>query len=221
MTRSPVVKPGKSAKKATHVKDSEAVTATGGTNSVNAILMAAVEEFSERGFEGARMEAVAQRAGYNKSLVYRHFTDKRGLFEAVLRHKIEQRTDMAHRMPDELAAALEYWFEQTFADPYYLRLLIREALNDTGGEIVEETSRREYYQELTMAIAKLQETQQVSQQYDPAMLNLAMTALALFPTVFPQLTRLITHRAPDSRAFKREWKNILRQLAENLTVPEA
>ena len=127
MTRSPVVKPGKSAKKATHVKDSEAVTATGGTNSVNAILMAAVEEFSERGFEGARMEAVAQRAGYNKSLVYRHFTDKRGLFEAVLRHKIEQRTDMAHRMPDELAAALEYWFEQTFADPYYLRLLIREA----------------------------------------------------------------------------------------------
>ena len=167
------------------------------------------------------MEAVAQRAGYNKSLVYRHFTDKRGLFEAVLRHKIEQRTDMAHRMPDELAAALEYWFEQTFADPYYLRLLIREALNDTGGEIVEETSRREYYQELTMAIAKLQETQQVSQQYDPAMLNLAMTALALFPTVFPQLTRLITHRAPDSREFKREWKNILRQLAENLTVPEA
>ncbi len=220
MASGPVATPDK-AVKTKSAELSDAASSTVATKSAHAILLAAIDEFSERGFEGARMEAIAQRAGYNKSLAYRHFADKMGLFEAVLRHKVEQRTDLAHRMPDELAAALEYWFEQSFGDPHYLRLLIREALNDKGGEIVEESSRRAYYQELTNAIAKLQETRQVSEKYDPAMLNLVMTAVTLFPIVFPQLTRLITRRAPGSRAFKREWKNILRQLAEDLKVSDA
>ena len=41
-------------------------------------------------------------------------------------------------MPDELAAILEFWFPQSLRDPDCLRLLICEALNDTGGEMVEE-----------------------------------------------------------------------------------
>ena len=192
---------------------------TGKTKSADAILLAAVDEFSERGFDGARMEAIAHRAGYNKSLVYRHFTDKKGLFEAVLRHKIEQRTDLAHRMPDELAAILEFWFEQSLHDPEYLRLLMREALNDTGDEIVEEASRRAYYREHTDVIQDSQESGRISDEYDPAYFNLAMTALTLFPAVFPQLTRMITHHAPDSRAFKRNWKRLLVQLADDFKPP--
>ena len=190
--------------------------ASGESKSSEAILLAAVDEFSERGFDGARMEAIAERAGYNKSLVYRHYKDKRGLFEAVLRHKVEQRVDLAHRMPDELAAILEFWFEQSLRDPSYLRLLIREALNDTGEEIVEEASRRAYYQEHTDAIAGFQEAGRLSNAYDPVYLNLAMTALAVFPAVFPQLTRMITGRTPESRAFKRDWKRLLGQLADDL-----
>ena len=162
------------------------------------------------------MEAIAERAGYNKSLVYRHFTDKKGLFEAVLRHKVEQRVDLAHRMPDELAAILEFWFEQSLRDPSYLRLLIREALNDTGEEIVKEASRRAYYQEHTDAIAGFQEAGRLSNMYDPVYLNLAMTALAVFPAVFPQLTRMITGRTHEARAFKRDWKRLLGQLADDL-----
>jgi len=150
--------------------------ASGESKSSEAILLAAVDEFSERGFDGARMEAIAERAGYNKSLVYRHYKDKRGLFEAVLRHKVEQRVDLAHRLPDELAAILEFWFEQSLRDPSYLRLLIREALDDTGEEIVEEASRRAYYREHTDAIASFQEAGRLSNAHDPAHLNLAMTA---------------------------------------------
>jgi AcrR family transcriptional regulator len=197
-------------------KNRQTEGATGETKSSEAILLAAVDEFSERGFDGARMEAIAERAGYNKSLVYRYFTDKKGLFEAVLRHKVEQRVDLAHRMPDELAAILEFWFEQSLRDPSYLRLLIREALNDTGDGIVEEASRRAYYLEHTDAIASFQEAGRLSNEYDPAYLNLAMTALTLFPAVFPQLTRMITGRTPESRAFKRDWKRLFGQLADDL-----
>jgi len=49
-----------------------------------AILDAAELEFLERGYAGVRMEHVADRAGYNKSLVYRHFGGREGLWEAVL-----------------------------------------------------------------------------------------------------------------------------------------
>ena len=187
--------------------------ANGRGRSRDAILQAATAEFSERGFDGARMEAIAARAGYNKSLVYRHFTDKKGLFEAVLRDKVEQRTDLAHRMPDKLAAILEFWFQQSLRDPDYLRLLTREALNDTGGDIVEETSRRAYYREHTEAIRRFQEAGRLSDEYDPTYFNLAMTALTLFPAVFPQLTRMITQRPLDSASFKRNWKQLLKQLA--------
>jgi len=188
----------------------------GKAKSAYAILLAAIDEFSERGFDGARMEAIAERAGYNKSLVYRHFTDKKGLFEAVLRHKMEQRTDLARRAPDELASILEFWFQQSLRDPDYLRLLTREALNDTGDEIVEEAPRRAYYREHTEVIATLKEAGQLSGEYDPACVTLAMTALNLFPAVFPQLTRMITGHAIDARTFKRNWKRLLAQLADDL-----
>lgn len=181
-----------------------------------AILEAAVTEFSERGFDGARMEAVAARAGYNKSLVYRYFTDKKGLFEAVLRFKVQQRAELARRMPTELAAIVEFWFHQTLRDPDYLRMLIREALNDTGGELVEEPLRRAYYREFTESIRAYQKVGRIGDEYDPAYFNLGMTALALFPTVFPQLTRMITQQPPDSPEFHRKWEQFLKTLAEEI-----
>ena len=71
--------------------------------------------------------------------------------------------------------------DSRLSDPEYLRLLVREALNDTGDEIVEEASRRAYYQEHSRAIASHQGDGDLSDKYDPAYLNLAMTALTLFP----------------------------------------
>ena len=49
------------------------------------ILDAAVEEFTERGYGGARMAAVADRAGIAKGLIYHYFPSKESLFRAVVR----------------------------------------------------------------------------------------------------------------------------------------
>ena len=48
------------------------------------ILDAAKDEFSRRGFDGARIEAIARRARANKQLVFYYYHSKRGLFHAVL-----------------------------------------------------------------------------------------------------------------------------------------
>ncbi len=49
-----------------------------------AILNAAEEAFAQHGFAGARIEAIAAASGYNNGLIFRYFTDKLGLYRAVV-----------------------------------------------------------------------------------------------------------------------------------------
>jgi len=49
-----------------------------------AILQAATLEFAEKGIGGARVDAIAERAGVNKRMIYHYFGDKQGLYLAVL-----------------------------------------------------------------------------------------------------------------------------------------
>jgi AcrR family transcriptional regulator len=50
-----------------------------------AILAAALDEFAERGFEGARLDDVARRAGIAKGTIYLYFADKETLFQELIR----------------------------------------------------------------------------------------------------------------------------------------
>lgn len=52
------------------------------------ILDAALAEFTERGFDAARMEDVARRAGLSKAGVYLYFPSKTALFEALIQAKV-------------------------------------------------------------------------------------------------------------------------------------
>lgn len=52
------------------------------------IFKAALEEFAERGKDGARMQAIADRAGINKALVHYYFRSKDRLYEAVFAHML-------------------------------------------------------------------------------------------------------------------------------------
>jgi TetR/AcrR family transcriptional regulator len=50
----------------------------------DAILQAAVREFSREGVAGARTDAIARAAGVNKALLYYYFKDKEAIYGAVL-----------------------------------------------------------------------------------------------------------------------------------------
>src|SRR5712675_151679 len=50
-----------------------------------AILAAALEEFSARGFEATRLDDVARRAGVAKGTIYLYFRDKQSLFQELVR----------------------------------------------------------------------------------------------------------------------------------------
>ncbi len=50
-----------------------------------AILNAAEQVFAEHGFDGTRVDTIAEVAGYNKSLIFQYFGDKLKLYESVIR----------------------------------------------------------------------------------------------------------------------------------------
>ena len=50
-----------------------------------AILAAALDEFAARGFEAARLDDVAKRAGVAKGTIYLYFRDKESLFQELIR----------------------------------------------------------------------------------------------------------------------------------------
>ena len=49
-----------------------------------AILATAIEEFTAKGLNGARVDEIARRAGVNKRMIYHYFGDKEGLYLAAL-----------------------------------------------------------------------------------------------------------------------------------------
>jgi len=52
------------------------------------ILDAALAEFTDRGFEAARMEDIAKRAGLSKAAIYLYFPSKMALLEALIEAKV-------------------------------------------------------------------------------------------------------------------------------------
>jgi AcrR family transcriptional regulator len=55
------------------------------TEKRDAIIAAALEEFSARGFAATRLDDVARRAGVAKGTIYLYFSDKESLFQELVR----------------------------------------------------------------------------------------------------------------------------------------
>jgi AcrR family transcriptional regulator len=91
---------------------------------------AAREEFAAKGYDGARMERIARRAGTNKQLLFYYYHSKRGLFQAVLAQAAKAlEAHVAATTPglglplERLRRALEAQFEYLAGHPTYAALL--------------------------------------------------------------------------------------------------
>ncbi|HEY6092534.1 MAG TPA: TetR/AcrR family transcriptional regulator [Gemmatimonadales bacterium] len=94
------------------------------------IIAAAREEFSKRGFAGARVEEIARRATVNKQLLFYYYHSKRGLFQAVLEQSLGELEDALARVTspagppiERLRATLGAQFEFLANHPQLVALL--------------------------------------------------------------------------------------------------
>lgn len=68
---------------------------------LNSVIETAIVVFAEKGFEGARLSDIAQRAGINTSLINYHFGTKRALWQRVVQQladKLTKRFELARAM---------------------------------------------------------------------------------------------------------------------------
>ncbi|PIE20338.1 MAG: hypothetical protein CSA66_00620 [Proteobacteria bacterium] len=94
------------------------------------ILDAAIEVFAERGFAGARVDAIAEAAGSNKRMLYAYFGNKEGLWEAALRRVLEAAlAAAAEAAPSALdisvrgRALIRWYLGYLAANPLFVRLV--------------------------------------------------------------------------------------------------
>jgi AcrR family transcriptional regulator len=101
-----------------------------------AILAAAVGEFTERGYEGARVDNIASRAGVNKRMLYHYFGNKQALYVAVLEgsytaiRTAEHGLHFSDRDPVEgITELVRFTWRYYLAHPEFLSLLNTENLH--------------------------------------------------------------------------------------------
>lgn len=104
------------------------------------LLDAAEEVFAQSGFDGARLDLIAKRSGYNIALLYRYFENKEGVYRSVIERLRTQENDSlgrliapfitnetAFRDPEQVRHFLEvcctWYFSLASRHPHLLRLL--------------------------------------------------------------------------------------------------
>jgi AcrR family transcriptional regulator len=103
------------------------------------ILAAARAEFCERGLGGARVDAIAERAGANKRLLYHYFGNKEDLYRAVLMEAYaeiregERALNLEALSPDEAMDRLvRFTFRHFLANPWFTSLLSTENVQNAA-----------------------------------------------------------------------------------------
>lgn len=125
------------------------------------ILDCAMREFTQFGFDGARMDRIVKASGFNISLVYQYFGNKESLFLAVMERAYgvmrasHRDIDIRHLPPVEAMESLVRWTFRIFVNqPEIISLLTSENIS-RGRHIENSTYIRGLYNPLLDTIASV------------------------------------------------------------------
>jgi TetR/AcrR family transcriptional regulator len=161
-------------------RDAEATRAT--------LLERATHEFAARGYDGARVDVIAEAAGINKRMIYAYFGDKDGLYLAVLDACLARALELGREgtvppgatLRDRVEAIVRRFFDYLGANPDFVHLLTWEAVSPErrGRKIL--LARLETGLEPLKVIVRQGVTEGAFRQdLDPRALLLAVNALLL------------------------------------------
>lgn len=155
-----------------------------------AILDAARAEFAESGLGGGRIDAIADRAGCNKAMIYHYFGSKDALFAAVLEHNYvliraaEAGLNLARLDPeDAVRTFVEFSFDYVTANPEFIQLLNEENLH--RGRHIEPDHARQLNSPVIGALAGVlargAEQGLFRADADPQQLYITIASICYFP----------------------------------------
>jgi TetR/AcrR family transcriptional regulator len=182
-----------------------------------ALLDAAQAEFGAKGFAGARVGAIAERAAVNPQLISYYFGGKQGIYDALLARWHEEEAQLSD--PEvSLAELVRRYLESGHRQPDLQRLFIRESLDldpkttayDPEAPEVADLRRRAAAGELGADL-------------DPAFVLLMMQAAVIVGTVFPTDVKRYLGVDPTSPEYlelaSTQIRRLVRRLAADVTPP--
>jgi TetR/AcrR family transcriptional regulator len=129
-----------------------------------AILHAAVREFSREGVAAARTDAIARSAGVNKALLYYYFKDKEGLYQAVLDEvfsgvRTAVQNALSQDLPprERLKAYVGAHFDYIASNPLYPRIVHAEFLRASRSPAGIQRIAKEYFRPIFSQLSALLE----------------------------------------------------------------
>jgi TetR/AcrR family transcriptional regulator len=188
-----------------------------------AILEAAIKEFSAKGLSGARVDAIASAARVNKQLIYYYFDSKVGLYEAVLGQLItrtSERMDVGSPHPS-VSAAVTAHNDRLLGErgAEWLRFWLWEALETRSAGELRDVERAKMWARWISDFERAQEQGEISERFDAKMLALAVNSIIVTPYLTPAVTKLMTGMDPDCESFKSSQLTLLQNLLESLAPP--
>ncbi|MDF4251245.1 TetR family transcriptional regulator [Streptomyces sp. WMMB303] len=172
------------------------------------LLDAAMDEFAAKGYAGARVQDIADRAGLNKQLIAYHFGGKEGLWNALNR-RWARREETFNRPEVPLDEVMAHYLHQALDDPRGPRLSAWTGL--TGAE--PEAER----EDLT-GMERRKQAGEIAEELDPGAVLLLMMGAVATPAVTPQTVRSVLGMDPSSSEFREfyteQLRRIIRRLAE-------
>ncbi|MFI0913285.1 TetR family transcriptional regulator [Streptomyces abikoensis] len=163
------------------------------------IFEAATAEFAAYGIAGARIDRIAREARANKQLIYAYFGNKAELFSQVLERRL---IELAAANPVD-TEDLDGWIDRQMAyhaaHPELVRLVFWEGLEYGAGGIPHEKERADHYSRKAAAFVEAQARGEIDATIPAADLFFMLIALVSWPTVQPQMRRILIGDTDEDR----------------------
>lgn len=180
------------------------------------ILDAATAEFAAHGYAGARIGAIAARAGVNQQLISYYFGGKEGLYEAISESWRERQQELiAPGTP--LSEQIRQYALEGLRSPDAVRLLAWSGLEYTGPETdLDHEPRSKQLSGAVDEFRQLRDAGKLPDGIDPAALMIMLMAAAMAPTTLPHVIEGICQVDPRSPEFVRHYADQLALIIRSL-----
>ncbi|WP_158879437.1 TetR/AcrR family transcriptional regulator [Amycolatopsis anabasis] len=169
------------------------------------ILDAAAAEFAAHGFAGARVSAIAARAGVNQQLISYYFDSKEGLYRAISEGWRERQSELV-TPGTPLPEQIRRYALEALHNPEGVRMLAWGGLEYSGPETdPDHAPRADRMQDSIDEIRALQVAGRLPDEVDPACLTIMLMAAAMATTTLPHVIEGVCRVDPGSPEFLRHY----------------
>jgi AcrR family transcriptional regulator len=164
---------------------------------------AALEVFTERGYHGASIAAIARRAGVTPPVIYDHFESKLALHKRLLERTRDElvemwTTNLAVELPEDerIPHALDAWARYVQAHPYAPKMFFVETTGDPSAQAIHREVQAQARRQLGAILGREPGAEKIAASADPQALEMAaeviragLTGLAIWWSEHPEVAR--------------------------------